>query len=152
MVNLNRLEKLSLLLESKNRLLRQEAVEILAKIPIQDPNLFVTLLKYLNSSVWEARSAAADAIGQSLANNLVNPEITSEQWECSTSYDTQNEKEIKMNPLEWKINSLEGLNLAEIIDMYLPLLRYYFKMLKIKIRKILARILNAIHNRKKSIQ
>lgn len=122
MANLNRLEKLGTLLESKNRLLRQEAVEILSKIPIQDLNLFATLCKYLQSPVWEARSAAADAIGRSLANSLNNLETT-EQWECSTSYDTQNEQEIKMDPLEWQINSLEGLDLSQIIELYSPLLR-----------------------------
>lgn len=119
MANLNRLEKLGALLESKNRLLRQEAVNLLAKMPIIDSNLFDTLWKFLNSPVWEARNSAAEAIGKALANSFDKTIVSdfSEDWECSTSYE-QEDKDVKIC-----LNSLEDLDLNNIIEMYRPLLR-----------------------------
>ncbi|CAD5206997.1 unnamed protein product [Bursaphelenchus okinawaensis] len=62
----SRINRLSQLLESRNRVLRSEAATQLAQFPLTNVGLVQILRKQLQSNSWETRSAAADALGQLL--------------------------------------------------------------------------------------
>lgn len=64
----NQIEKLGTLLESQNRLLRQEAVNTLSKLPIASYEVENILNKYLYGHEWGARLASAEIVENMLKN------------------------------------------------------------------------------------
>ena len=63
----NRVSRISALLDSKNRVLRSEAAQQLAQIPIQNDALIPAIRRQLQSATWDTRTAAALALGGLLA-------------------------------------------------------------------------------------
>lgn len=98
----NRLSKLGILLESKNRALRQEAAGILSKLSFTSSNLS-TIHNYLQNQSWDARVSAAEALAGILKNLPKPSQTTSISPSCG--------------------QRLELLSFMDIISNYQPLLR-----------------------------
>ncbi|KAH7724062.1 BTF-1 protein [Aphelenchoides avenae] len=101
----SRITKLAALLESRNRTLRAEAVGVLAQVPFTNSALLPTLRQYLHNPTWEARCAAAEALGRLLAN-----------LPSSSKNDDHSEAFRKAT------RALEGLDLKELSQRFRPLL------------------------------
>ncbi|CAD5211902.1 unnamed protein product [Bursaphelenchus xylophilus] len=96
----SRINRLSQLLESRNRVLRGEAATQLAQFPLTNAGLVQNLRKQLQSASWETRSAAADALGHVL--DKLNSRLAKRSYDYS-----------KFLP-----QTLDKLNIGEIVKQY----------------------------------
>ncbi|VDL67252.1 unnamed protein product [Nippostrongylus brasiliensis] len=81
----SRLNHLGSIFESKNCSLRREAAVAFGKYCLSDDKVTEVLLKYICSSSWDARVAAADAV-QSILRNM-DPVLL--KYICSSSWDAR---------------------------------------------------------------